>query len=172
MFSTTEYLAFIPLLIYGMSIADLLGQWKRFFDKDHLYWPYFLTTIMFTEIAIWNVYSYMYIIKDIVDIAYFSYWIHLLQPLLFLLTVNALTPELENKDTKGYFEKRISLIFLLMAGFIACHFIPGFGHDQSLDIPRIIGVGLCIVVAILRKPFWVYLMSGIWLISLLVRYFK
>jgi hypothetical protein len=25
-----EYLAFIPLLFYGIALADLLGQWRRF----------------------------------------------------------------------------------------------------------------------------------------------
>jgi len=29
---TTEYLAFVPLLIYGIGLADLLGEWKRLFD--------------------------------------------------------------------------------------------------------------------------------------------
>ena len=167
--STTEYLAFIPLLIYGIALADLLSQWKRFFDKELMYWPYFLATVMFTEIAIWNVYSYMYIIKDILEIEYFKYWIHLLQPLLFLLTVNALTPDSENKDTEGYFRKRISLIFILMAGFIACHFIPGFGHESGLELPRIIGVGMCLAVAFSRKPSWVYAMAAIWIISLFLR---
>ena len=49
-----EYLAFIPLLFYGIALADLLGQWRRFFDGDYFYLPYFLTTLIFTEVAIWN----------------------------------------------------------------------------------------------------------------------
>jgi hypothetical protein len=155
-----------------MTIAELLTQWKRFFDKDHLYWPYFLTTIIFTELAIWNVYSYMYIIKDVQEIGYFNYWIHLLQPLLFLLTVNALTPGSEDKDIEVYFKKRISLVFLLMAGFLSCHYIPGFGLAQSMDIPRIIGITLCLIVAVLKKPIWVYPMTIIWVGSLVVRYIQ
>ena len=55
----SEYLAFIPLLIYGIALADLLGQWRRFFDRDYFYLPYFLTTLIFTENAIWSVYGYL-----------------------------------------------------------------------------------------------------------------
>jgi len=28
----TEYMVFLPLLIYGIALADLFSQWKRFFD--------------------------------------------------------------------------------------------------------------------------------------------
>ena len=31
--STTEFLAFIPLLIYGLGLTILLGEWKRVFDR-------------------------------------------------------------------------------------------------------------------------------------------
>jgi len=57
---STEYLAFVPLLLYGIALADLfdlLGQWRRFFDKEYLYWPYFLTTVMVTELAIRTCFS-------------------------------------------------------------------------------------------------------------------
>jgi hypothetical protein len=27
----SEYLAFLPLLLYGIALADLFSQWKRFF---------------------------------------------------------------------------------------------------------------------------------------------
>jgi hypothetical protein len=28
----TEYFAFLPLLIYGIALADLFSQWKRLFS--------------------------------------------------------------------------------------------------------------------------------------------
>ena len=88
-----EYLAFVPLLIYGIALADLLGQWRRFFDKDYFYFPYFLTTIIFTEAAVWNVYKYLEVVTNLEGVSYAQYWAYLVQPVLFLITVSALTPE-------------------------------------------------------------------------------
>ena len=54
-----EYLAFIPLLIYGLAIADLLNEWRRFFKKEQWYLPYTIMSIIFTETAIYNVFIYI-----------------------------------------------------------------------------------------------------------------
>ena len=47
-----EYLAFLPLLIYGIALADLFSQWKRLFNPKQLYLPYILLTGILTETAI------------------------------------------------------------------------------------------------------------------------
>ena len=164
-----EYLAFIPLLLYGGSLVELLSQWRRFFDKEYLYLPYFLTTIIFTEMAIWNVFIYLGIASQLNDMSYYRYWPYLLQPIIFLLTVHALTPDKGNKDTAGYFKRRISVIFGLMAAYIACHFLPGFSVSEDLDYPRLVGIGLCLLIAVWRKVYLVYGLVVIWIISLFFR---
>ena len=106
-----EYLAFVPLLFYGIALADLLGQWRRFFDRSYFYFPYFFTTIMFTESAIWNVYQYLDIVAILDGVRYAQYWLYLIQPIIFLITVSALTPESNILDTKGHFQEKIPLIY-------------------------------------------------------------
>ena len=167
--NVSEYLAFIPLLFYGISLAELLSQWRRFFDRDYLYWPYFLTTLVFTETAIWNVYLYLDVAGDLTDVTYYKYWLYLTQPMLFLLIVHALTPEGDNKDTEAYFKQRIPIIFGLMAIFIAWHLIPGFSGPADLKYTRIISVVLCFVVAFTRKISIIYIMGIFWLVSLFFR---
>jgi uncharacterized membrane protein len=165
----SEYLAFIPLLIYGIALADLLGQWRRFFDKDYFYLPYFLTTLIFTENAIWSVYGYLEVTSHLEGISYFRYWSHLLQPMLFLVIVSALTPEPEKKDTKTYFIKRMPVVFGLMAVYVGSHFVANYGTMSSINVVRLFAVILCIVMAFSRRASLVYLVTVLWIFSLFAR---
>ena len=165
----SEYLAFIPLLIYGIALADLLGQWRRFFDRDYFYLPYFLTTLIFTENAIWSVYGYLEVTSHLEGIEYFQYWAYLLQPMLFLVIVSALTPELEIKDTETYFIKRMPVVFGLMAVYIGSHFIANYGEISQLNIARVLAILLCIAMAISRRAWLVYLATALWVFSLFAR---
>ena len=61
----SEYLAFIPLLIYGIALADLLSQWKRLFNPKDLFIPYLLMTIILTETALYNVFVYAEVINKL-----------------------------------------------------------------------------------------------------------
>jgi len=164
-----EYLAFIPLLFYGIALADLLGQWRRFFDRDYFYLPYFLTTLIFTEVAIWNVFIYLEVIGKLEGIRYFHYWLYLLQPMLFLVIVSALTPEPENKDTDLYFQKRMPIVFGLMALYIASHLFASYGSTTPVTVVRVVSVLLCVVTAVIRKPWLVYVLTAIWVVSLFAR---
>lgn len=165
----SEYLAFVPLLFYGIALADLLGQWRRFFDKAFLYWPYFLTTIMLTEVAVWNVYMYLEVVAHLEGIGYFRYWLYLVQPMIFLITVSALTPEAENQDTEGYFKQRISIVFGLIAAYIASHFLPAFYHSADFDYVRMISIAICILIAVTRRTWLVYVMAVVWFLGLFLR---
>ncbi|MGB5238056.1 MAG: hypothetical protein WBM43_03420 [Flavobacteriaceae bacterium] len=166
-----DYLSFIPLLLYGVALAELFSQWRRFFDREYLYWPYLVTTVVFIEIAIWNVYLFLFIAKDLESVNYFEYWIFLLQPILFLLLVHALTPDPEVKNTEGYFRKRMPVVFSLMGIYIASHMIPGLDTmDDMVSIPRLFAVAICIGIAISRKVYLVYLMGVLWLVSLFLRH--
>jgi hypothetical protein len=164
-----EYLAFIPLLFYGMALAELLSQWRRFFDKDFLYWPYILTTIVFTEVAIFNVYLYLDVTEVLAGIGYYQYWRYLSQPIVFLLTVSALTPEAENRNTEAYFKQRLPIIFGLMAVFIASHLLPGLGNSVQVNPARIAAIAICLLIAFTRKVELVYVMTVVWLVSLFMR---
>ncbi|MBW2500782.1 MAG: hypothetical protein JRF61_26160 [Deltaproteobacteria bacterium] len=164
-----EYLAFVPLLFYGIALADLLGQWRRFFDREYFYLPYFLTTVVFTELAIWNVYGYLAVVHRLDKASYLQYWAYLLQPMLFLLTVSALTPDSEERDTEEYFTKRLSLIYGLMAAFIFSHLLSSYEPRSSLVIPRLIGTVLCIAVAVTRRLEIIYVLLLVWLVGLVRR---
>ncbi len=164
-----EYLAFVPLLFYGIALADLLGQWRRFFDREYFYLPYFLTTVVFTELAIWNVYGYLAVVDRLENATYRQYWAYLLQPMLFLLTVSALTPESEDRDTREYFANRLSLIYGLMAAFIASHFLSSHQPDSPVTIPRLIGTALCLAVAVTRRLELIYVLLVVWLVGIVRR---
>ncbi|MDJ0513707.1 MAG: hypothetical protein QNJ62_09720 [Methyloceanibacter sp.] len=165
----SEYLAFIPLLIYGIALADLLGQWRRFFEPEYFYLPYFLTTIILTESAIWSVYGYLEVTSHLDGIGYFQYWSYLLQPMLFLVTVSALTPETEIRDTQTYFIKRMPVVFGLMAVYIASHLIAHYGTMSSINVARFLAILLCVVMAVTRKAWLVYVGTALWLFSLFAR---
>lgn len=164
-----EYLAFIPLLIYGIALADLLGQWRRFFDPDYFYLPYFLTTVIFTENAIWSVYIYLEVTSQLEGIGYFQYWSYLLQPMLFLVTVSAFTPESETRDTELYFRRRMPVVFGLMAVYIGSHFVAHYGTFSAINVARGLAVVLCIGVAISRRVWLIYVATALWVFSLFAR---
>ncbi|MGA9540537.1 MAG: hypothetical protein WBQ77_05755 [Methyloceanibacter sp.] len=165
----SEYLAFLPLLIYGIALADLLSQWRRFFDRDYFYLPYFLATLLFTENAIWSVYGYLEVTSHLDGIGYFQYWAYLLQPMLFLVIVSALTPDPENKDTEAYFIKRMPVVFGMMAVYIGSHFIADYGEMSSLNVARVLAILLCIVMAVSKRAWLVYVATALWLFSLYAR---
>ena len=167
--SAAELLSFIPLLLYGVALADLFGQWRRFFDKDYLYWPYVLTTVIFTEIAIWNIYLFLVDVQYAELMNYFDYWAFLCQPILFLLIVHAFTPESETKDTAAYFKKRMTIIFVLFAIYIALHFLPGTGSTEQMNIARILGIVICLIIAFTRYIPLIYAFTIIWIFSLFFR---
>lgn len=164
-----EYLTFVPLLFYGIALADLLGQWRRFFDRDYFYFPYFLTTIIFTEASVWNVYQYLEVVSHLEGIRYAQYWLYLIQPMLLLLTVSALTPESENSDTKGYFQERLSLVYGLAAIFVSSHFLSGFASMTPVTYMRVVLITLSFMIALTKKIWLIYLTAVVWFIGLLLR---
>jgi hypothetical protein len=157
------------LLIYGIALAELFSQWRRFFEKHYRYWPYVITTVVFIEIAIWNVYLFFLISEDLSEVNYFEYWLFLIQPILFLILVHALTPDPGTKKTEVYFKKRMPVVFGLMGIYIASHLIPGLDSAEMFSIPRLVAIALCVGIALSRKVYLVYLMGILWVISLILR---
>ena len=167
--SIAEQLSFIPLLLYGIAVADLFSHWRRFFHKEYLYWPYVITAIVLTEVAIWNIYLYMVGTKDIHFMTYYEYWIDLIKPIMFLLLVHAFTPESDNKDTRSYFIMRIPLVFGLLGLYVGCHLLPDFDTSHSMFYPRLIATIICLIMAFTRYVPIVYAVGAIWFVSLFFR---
>lgn len=162
--SATEYFVFIPLLIYGMAMAELFGEWKRLIDPEQWYLPYLLMTIMLSELAVYNVYIYAKLLDNLVGISYFNYLKYLVPPFLFLMTVHAFTPDAQEK-TEDYFVKRMPIFFTLLAAFVASHFF--FEFEGALG--RSIGVAGLIVAGWSRKPVIIYPTTVLWIILIFLR---
>lgn len=167
--SAAEYLAFVPLLFYGIALADLFRQWRRLFEFSSFCLPYSLTTLVFTELAIWNVYGYLASVDQFERASYVQYWGFLLQPILFLLTVSAMTPETKDHDLTEFFGRRIRLIYGLMAGFLLTNFVFSFDGLASLITPRFLAMVLLVAVAISRRIEICYVLFVVWLGSLYLR---
>lgn len=167
--SAAELLSFIPSLLYGVALAELFAQWRRFFDRDYLYWPYVITTVILTEVAIWNIYLFLVDVQNAELISYNNYWAILCQPILFVLLVHSFTPETEVKDTGTYFRKRMPIVFTLFAIYIGLHLIPGASNSFSMDWPRLIIIAVCLIIALSKYVPLVYVFGIIWLFSLFFR---
>ncbi|HBH25184.1 MAG TPA: hypothetical protein DDY13_17410 [Cytophagales bacterium] len=165
---SSEYLSFIPLLIYGLAIADLLSEWKRLFDKTQWYFPYLLTTIVLTELAIYNVFIYANLISELEGTSYLSYLKYILPPFLFLLMVSSFTPE-KGDDTKEYFIRNMRIYLLLMAVFIASHFLFDFKEGRFVITLRTLMIVAVLLGAILRKVWMIYVLSLLWFILIFIR---
>ncbi len=68
-----NYLYFLPLLLYGIALAELFSQWKRFFNPGQIFLPYLLMTIILTETALYNVFIYAKLIDQLIGLNYFNY---------------------------------------------------------------------------------------------------
>jgi hypothetical protein len=166
-----EYLLFIPLLIYGIVLSRLLGEWRRFFDFANWHGPYIVTVVVFTEIAIWNIFNFLDVFRGKSASSYLTYLALLLAPFLFLLSVNAL---LEEEDRDGLvdreeFASRMRLSYALMACFVALHLLPMYRADDGELIFRLPALVIVVAISWLRKEWLVYLLGAVWLLSLLRR---
>lgn len=167
--SSGEILSFIPSFLYGIALAELFSQWRRFFEKQYRYWPYIITTLVFTEVAIWNVYLFLVQIQDSTLIAYHEYWLFLVQPIIFVVLVHAFTPEVELTDTEAYFKKRTPIVFGLTAIYLASHLTTDFGIGNTTMWFRIIGIVICLIIAFTRNTKAIYAFAIFWLLTLYFR---
>lgn len=163
-----EYLAFLPLLIYGIGITDLLSQWKRFFIKKGQYPLYIVLTVMLIERAIYNVFIYLDLVDTLPEQSYYMYLIFLIPPILFQMVVNVFTPD-KGSETNLYFIKNLRLIFVLMAVFTASHFLYAFNEHPVSQYVRILFIILSIAVAIFKRNWLIYLSLALWFSGFLLR---
>jgi hypothetical protein len=163
-----EYLAIVPLLIYGIGITDLLGQWKRFFREADQFPLYIIYTIILTEVAIYNVVIYIDLVNVLPEQNYFTYLGFLLPPILFLLVVNIFTPD-EGSNTEAYFNENVRLIFILITLFVASHFLYEFDEKHWQGYMRIVFIVLLLSIAIFRKRWIMYLVAVIWFLGFITK---
>ena len=164
----SEYLAFIPLLLYGIGLADLLSEWKRLFDTKEWYLPYALTTIILTETALYNVFIYMHLVEELPGQSYLNYLLYLIPPFLFLMATNVFTPDQES-DTREYFIRRMPVFFTLLALFVASHFLFGFDEPALMVVGRIVIFIVIIILGNMRKVWMVYVLTVLWALLFFVK---
>ena len=164
----SEYLAFIPLLIYGLAIADLLSEWKRFLNKKHIYLPYIIMTIIFIEVSIYNVFIYINLVNKMQGASYLSYLKFISPPFLFLIMVKSFTPD-KDDPTKEYFDKNKLIFFSLFASFIASHYLFNFNENEFSILGRIISICLVVTAGLLKKNWAIYILLISWFLTLLTR---
>lgn len=165
-----EYLAFLPLLIYGIGITDLLSQWKRFFIKKGQYPLYIVLTVMLIERAVYNVFIYLDLVDTLPEQSYYKYLIFLIPPFLFQMVVNVFTPD-KGSETRLYFITNLRLIFVLMALFTVSHFLYNFNEHPFSQYVRILVIIVSIAIAIFRKNWLIYLLVALWFSGFLLRPF-
>lgn len=166
-----EYLLFIPLLIYGIALSQLLAQWKRIFDLSNFHGPFVVTVVAFTETAIQNIYHYLQIFTVRDDHSYAAYLLALAGPLLFLLSANALSEDINPGGTidRDEFRARVPAAYAFMGAFVALHLLPRFRTDSGHFALRIPLILLLIAVAATKKESLVYLVGVLWLVGLVMR---
>jgi hypothetical protein len=162
--STTEYLAFIPLLIYGMGLTTLLIEWKRLFDPKEIFLPYTLLTLILTEVGIYNVFTYERLVNQFAGQSYLNYLIFLASPLLYFLVANVFTPE-ARENTKEHFIRRMRLFCTLFALFAASNILYSLEESLTASISRIILILVLVLAAFTRKIWLTYVLAVIWVIS-------
>jgi len=164
----SDYLSFLPLLLYGIALADLFSQWKRLFNLKKWFIPYSMFTIMLTETAIYNVFVYGKLVNQLMELSYYHYLLYLIPPFLFILTTNIFTPD-KDSDTKEYFINQMPIFFTLLSLFIACHFLFDFDENIPTKVIRIVAIIVVFFTGIFRKIWPIYVLFSLWLILLLFK---
>ncbi|WP_422360419.1 hypothetical protein [Reichenbachiella sp.] len=144
-----EYFAILPLLIYGIAIAELVSPWRIFFEDKKPYLPFILTGILMLEVAFYNFYQFFTHLENTFQ-SYYIFLSYLLSPMVFLMAAHVYTPESkENLDVRVYFQKRFKLLMILLSVFIASHFVIELGPDIKTAV-RGLFIAILLVAAYTR----------------------
>ena len=167
--SQDEFFAFMPLLIYGIAISELMMHWRDYLKQGRRYWPHIITGVILLELAFVNFY-YLYDKLDQLFLDYPHFLLHILPPLIFLLMVSVYTPE-DDKDVKEYFLDKTPLIFSLLALFILINTLNDFDWNM-INFIRVFAISVCVLIAISRKIWliWFFIVARVFLF-VMVNYF-
>ena len=164
-----QALAFIPFLIFGLGITQLLSEWRRLFDTKKYFIPYFLFTIMLTEVAVYTIFVYAQLVVTLPDLNYFTYLSYLIPPFLFFMVTNVFTPD-KGSDTKEYFIERMPLFFILLALFFGSQFFYDLHESNYLHILRLLAIVILIIAGLFYRKVWLtYVIVAIWLAAVIIR---
>ncbi len=152
----------MPILLLSLGIGDILLHWKDYFQQERRYWPHIVTGLMIVEVGIRNYYLLFNELYLIAHMSYNQFLARLLPPMLFLLAAAAFTPD-GDEDTQAYFKRRIPVVFSLLALFIASHWLVQFQIDYTFFV-RAAAVTGCLLMVVLRKPEFIYVLLGLRLI--------
>ena len=165
-----EYFAILPLLIYGIAIAELISPWRIFFEDKKPYVPFILTGVMMLEVAFYNFYQFFTHLENTFQ-SYYIFLSYLLSPLVFLMAAHVYTPESnDNLNIREYFYKRFKLLMILLAVFVASHFIIEIGADLKTGV-RFLFIAMLLLAAFTRWIWLVYILlilriSYTWFLSI------
>ena len=153
--SKDEFFAFMPLLIYGIAIGEIIMHWRDYLKKDRRYWPHIITGIILLDMAFLNFY-YLYDELNLLFETYPKFLGRMTTPIIFLLIVSVFTPE-DDDDLKDYFLSKMKMIFSLLALFITVHIVLNFEFN-FINILRSIAIINFLVIAYTRKfnLIWIY----------------
>ena len=169
--SSAEYLAFIPLLLYGLGISEILEKWKRYLLPKYFYLPYVLLALALLESGIYAVWEYLQIIPSLSDSNYFQYLAHLLPPLLYFFMCKVLTPD-SKASSKDYLTKRLRPILTMAFLFLLSHWFYAYGIESILvGRFRILMLVILFVGALFPRPFVAYLIFASSLIAMGIQFF-
>jgi len=157
--SQEEFYSIMPILLLSLGIGDILLHWKDYFQKERRYWPHIITGLMIVEVGIRNYFLLFNELYFIAHMTYNQFLARLLPPMLFLLAAAAFTPD-ESEDTKAYFQRRLRVVFSLLALFIASHWLVQFRIDYTFFV-RAVAVTGCMLMVILRKPAFIYVLLAL-----------
>ena len=128
--------------------------------------------VVFTEISIWNTYSFLRIFEGRQGDDYLTYVSLLVGPFLLLLAVNALLQD-EDRDgvvDRSEFASRMRPSFFLMGLFVALHLLPGYRDDDGeLAIVRLPALALVWSIAFFRRDWLIYGLGVVWVVGLVRR---
>jgi len=160
----------MPILLLSLGIGDILLHWKDYFQRERIYLPHLVTGVMIVEVGIRNYYLLFSELDSISQMTYNEFLARLVPPMFFLLAAAAFTPD-EDSDIKEYFQRRIPVVFSLLAGFIAAHWLVRFQIDYTFYV-RASAVAGCLLMVILRRPSFIYVLLALRVAIGITDYFR
>lgn len=151
-----EFFLLIPAIIYGVAIVDLM----KIFQHKKNYW----------EVVLWGVYLFVIIVfmwteiyekLDAFTADIKSFFLIIIQAILYSQAVKVITPEEKDVDTKRYFLANRRKFFLITAAIVIMNVIVQYlvFDDHRDPWVRPIALGMVLLCAFIDHK---WLRTAIW----------
>lgn len=133
--SQSEFLAVLPILLYGFALQDIFEHWRSIFNTRP-FLPYIILVLILFEESIYSIYTFWNLVGKLPEFDYWSYFLLCIPPAIFLLAVKVMTPD-RGVDPETYLKNSGRASFALLAIYtFSTYFIStGFNHNVSyLDL--------------------------------------